>query len=46
MKYTVEKKEDGKYKLVKKTNGKPEPKKTETEMAKNALSKAMEDCKK
>lgn len=46
MKYKVQKKEDGKYKLVKNGDKKPEPKKTEEEMAKNALAKAMEECKK
>lgn len=45
MKYTVEKKNDGKYKLVKKGDKKPEPKKTEEEIAKKALEQAMEACK-
>lgn len=45
MKYKVEKQPNGKYRLAKKGAKQPETKKTEADMAKGALAKAMEAVK-
>lgn len=45
MKYRVEKQENGKYRIAKKGAKQPEVKKTEADLAKGALAKAMEAVK-